>query len=126
MVGRKTTKRCSQCKRRLPATEEFFNKSKTHSLGLYTWCRACTSDKHQYHKYGLLPGQRHVLYVAQDGLCNVCKEPVLYSKINTDHNHETGEVRGLLCIFCNTLVGYLEKHPDRIKLAEQYIKRHEE
>lgn len=31
-----------------------------------------------------------------------------------DHNHTTGEVRGLLCNRCNTLVGYLEKSSSEI------------
>lgn len=118
-------KTCSLCDRQLPATEEFFNKSGSGSHGLYGWCRLCNSDRHQFNKYGLLPGQRQTMYATQDGCCGICKEPVPYSKINTDHDHETGKVRALLCIFCNTLVGYLEKQPDRIELAKQYIKGHE-
>lgn len=29
-----------------------------------------------------------------------------------DHDHDTGAVRGLLCMPCNSLLGHLESHPD--------------
>ncbi len=32
-------------------------------------------------------------------------------KMSVDHNHETGEIRGLLCRRCNTAIGYLNDDP---------------
>ena len=82
-------------------------------------------ERHQLQKYGLTKVQRETMYAAQNGECAICGEHKSFSKICTDHNHTTEEVRGLLCIFCNTLVGYLEKRPENIERALEYIKRWE-
>lgn len=38
-----------------------------------------------------------------------------------DHDHKTGEVRGLLCQPCNTAIGMLEDCPDRLRGALRYL-----
>ena len=42
-------------------------------------------------------------------------------QLDVDHNHETGQVRGLICRSCNTLVGYTES--GALYLALDYLKR---
>jgi len=68
--------------------------------------------------YGLTEEQRLKMYVDQDGCCAFCKKPIPYSKTDTDHNHETGKVRGLLCRGCNTRLGYVENKRFLIKALE--------
>ncbi len=41
-----------------------------------------------------------------------------------DHNHKTGEMRGLLCNFCNTQLGALENAEWRAK-AEEYLDQYQ-
>lgn len=63
---------------------------------------------------------------AQGGLCYFCGE-VSYQKGNPmrlcmDHNHETGEPRGLLCQRCNQFLWFYED-PVRAFSVEQYLGR---
>ena len=56
----------------------------------------------------------------QDGKCAICgtsfDKP---SDVCIDHNHKTGEIRGLLCNKCNFAIGLLNDDPElTIKLTE--------
>ena len=61
-------------------------------------------------KYGLSVEEYDQLFQQQKGCCAICGRSQLELKRNlhVDHNHRTGEVRGLLCFRCNAGVGYLD------------------
>lgn len=46
------------------------------------------------------------MYERQDGRCAVCKKS--FPRLDVDHDHATGLVRGLLCRRCNLAVGFIE------------------
>jgi hypothetical protein len=54
------------------------------------------------------------LYDIQKGICPICEKPLAPKEATLsnciDHNHKTGDVRGILHKGCNVLVGYAE-HP---------------
>jgi hypothetical protein len=60
------------------------------------------------------------LHESQDSKCKLCDTQVTMFDGHRggfiDHNHESGEVRGILCNRCNTVVGGLETHPNLNKL----------
>lgn len=57
------------------------------------------------------------LLAAQNGRCAICGCEVDISG-HTDHDHETGRIRGILCLNCNLSLGHYErwavKHEARI------------
>lgn len=58
--------------------------------------------------YGITVEQYDEMLDAQGGTCARCDESQDSMRLAVDHDHETGEVRGLLCGPCNTYLGRLE------------------
>jgi Recombination endonuclease VII len=58
---------------------------------------------------------------SQNGVCAICGGGAgrKNSRFAVDHDHETGRVRGLLCLYCNTRLGWLETYS---KAIENYLK----
>jgi len=72
-------------------------------------------------EYGLTPRQYDLLVWGQGGACAICREKS--DRLHVDHNHITGEVRGLLCMPCNQALGLLraDKGSARLQSAYAYI-----
>lgn len=67
---------------------------------------------HLKKKFGLSLQQWELIFEAQGRCCAACGNdaPGAYGKKNnwtTDHDHTTGEVRGIICIPCNLALGWL-------------------
>jgi len=62
-------------------------------------------------QYGITFDEYNALRAAQAYRCAICgrEEANDRSQLAVDHDHETGIVRGLLCIRCNTHLGWYEK-----------------
>ena len=61
-------------------------------------------------QFKLTPELWTLLDAYQKGLCFFCgKRQASGKRLATDHNHATGEVRGLLCAWCNRLLGKVER-----------------
>lgn len=60
-----------------------------------------------------------VLFKAQDGKCAICDK---VKRLAVDHNHITGEVRGLLCNKCNRGLGLFDESPQCFKRSLVYLK----
>lgn len=73
-------------------------------------------------KYGLTLAQYEGLIEEQDGACLICAfKPELPDDLNIDHNHDTGEVRGLLCRACNHGLGVFQDSPALLDAAAAYL-----
>lgn len=70
--------------------------------------------------YGLSPDDYERLYTFQKGNCAVCLNPL--KQPNIDHNHTTGETRGLLCWICNNALGKFRDDPSLMERAANYIR----
>ena len=89
--------------------------------------RLTSGQKRAYHlknAYGITPEKYDEMLAAQGGVCAICKsEDTKHKsdKFNIDHNHTTGEVRGLLCGSCNTALGLFGDSVDTLMSAAAYL-----
>lgn len=75
----------------------------------------------------ILPEDLSKLIQAHSGICCICN--VSESEAGTfclDHNHETGEVRDLICRKCNHLLGCSGDSPIVLQAAIEYLEVHSE
>lgn len=63
------------------------------------------------------------LLVQQAGRCAICGRRAVTKRLCFDHNHATGEVRGLLCKKCNYYMGWFEVG-DRLFNLISYLKHY--
>jgi hypothetical protein len=78
-------------------------------------------DRALQRKYGITLEQYNQLLADQGGVCAICRkeEQIFYIKrLGVDHNHETKQIRGLLCNNCNRALGLLK---DDIKNVERLL-----
>ncbi len=57
---------------------------------------------------------------AQDGDCAICGD-TLNVGLEIDHDHDTDEVRGLLCGSCNKLIGLAREQQWILEAAQAYL-----
>jgi ferric-dicitrate binding protein FerR (iron transport regulator) len=65
----------------------------------------------------------HRLLREQDGKCAICRVSESRRKLDLDHDHATGMVRGLLCNSCNLGLGKFGDDPVRLEAAAEYLRR---
>ena len=76
-------------------------------------------------KYGLSPEEYDAMLKAQDNKCAICKKQFKDTKhIHIDHDHTTGKVRGILCSYCNTMLGMAHDNLEILQEGINYLKRH--
>jgi len=135
-------KPCTRC-HQVKSVSEFSIKQRNYrGLPTYTsWCKSCLAENKRnryslayaqtdYRKriYGIDDNIYQAMFFRQGGVCAVCGQPqnAKYTKeLCIDHNHETGQVRELLCHTCNILLGYVEKDRSRVKRLIKYLKKHD-
>lgn len=131
------TKVCARCKRDLPLAK--FSRQRGGRFGRLSACSECkraegvavketgrwqswTPEGQRKYKlqkiYGISPGEYDSLLSKQKGGCALCgvtapgsKQSVKYLMV--DHDHKTGQIRGLLCAPCNMWLGNYQQLLER-------------
>ena len=135
---------CNTCKNTLPINS--FRKGRTRRDGTNYYrydCLECERNKaREYEKtyraerdnralhlkrfYNITPQEWDFIFEQQGKKCAICRvDKKIGTGWVTDHNHETGKVRGILCTLCNTFLGQAKDSVAVLISAMGYLKEHE-
>jgi len=73
-------------------------------------------------KYGITKEEYDALLADQSGVCYICGGKSGKKRLAVDHDHKTGEVRGLLCKRCNRMLGYYRDESNTFARAALYLR----
>jgi hypothetical protein len=85
-----------------------------------------SGDVARFARYGLSIERYSSMLSEQDGVCAICRqEPEVrknrHGKLDVDHCHSSGQIRGLLCNRCNMAIGLLRDDPLLAASASAYL-----
>jgi hypothetical protein len=81
-------------------------------------------NKRLLDKFGITSEEYDYLLAAQSGVCAICKNPPKKGKYAVDHDHKTGILRGILCMWCNhKLLGGAREKIELLKAAIIYLEQ---
>jgi hypothetical protein len=109
--------RQTHCKRGHEYTEE-----NTIYYEKFRHCRSCSRIRQLERNYGVTEQHVEEMLSNQESSCAICKVP-FEGTPRVDHDHETGDVRGLLCHSCNTLLGHAKDSVETLKSAIEYLEK---
>lgn len=135
-------KRCPTCKL-VKSLEEFYT-SKNSNGGYASHCKECSrylnkkitpNQRKKYYtrskervrnynlikRYGITLEEYNIILKKQNNVCAVCGGKDKKKSLAVDHNHKTGEVRGLLCGRCNPALGFIQESPKLVKQLLKYL-----
>ncbi len=76
-------------------------------------------DNHLRRNYDISLSEYQAMQISQNGRCAICRRE--YDKLVPDHNHDTGNVRGLLCNACNMGLGMFGDSIEMLAEAIVYL-----
>lgn len=90
------------------------------------YCQPCqrfyNSERRIKIQFGMSWDDYELLLACQDHRCAICRGKPRKYLFAVDHDHKTGEVRGLLCSRCNhRLLGSANDDPARLRAAADYL-----
>lgn len=94
------------------------------------WAKANPEDRdvRRARQYGITLEKYKAMFARQKGRCWICEKPFPSNRGRSgptiDHCHQTGRVRRLLCLRCNTAIGMLREDPRIIESALRYVRQH--
>ncbi|QOC59453.1 endonuclease VII [Microbacterium phage AnnaLie] len=109
-AGRGYTSGCPDCK----ALRKIANDKHRALPGV-----AETARRKRWIAQGMDPDDAQAAWDTQ--VCAVCG--ATHKRFHVDHDHATGQVRGLLCGPCNQTLGLMQDDPARLRAAAAYLER---
>lgn len=113
---------CTKCKKEKPGNAQYFPLHNKKKNGLDSWCRDCRASYRNEINRGKFRNA-----ISDEGLkelkssikqCVICGSE---EKLVVDHDHKTGQIRGLLCNHCNRGLGHFRDDPMLLEFAAHYL-----
>lgn len=128
------TKTCLKCGEEKP-TDDFYLHRRSCKKCMRAYYQAFAAARPHYHRnrnlltrYGISVDEYQTLLANQNFACPICEveisETLGYKEkrpVVVDHNHETGEVRGILCSGCNLVLGHARENTTILYKAIVYL-----
>lgn len=122
-IETKDTKQCYLC-REIKPLFEFAICSNGRKFS-NSYCLECEKEKNILRRSNITLKEYDKLLEKQNGKCAICgtETPGGPGRFHIDHDHPTGEIRGLLCNNCNRALGLFKDNPEILMVAAQYLMR---
>ena len=78
-------------------------------------------DAYLRRTFGFSHAEYENLLALQGGGCRICGKRPGKIALHVDHDHETGEIRGLLCVGCNNALGQFGDDVGLLMRAGEYV-----
>ena len=138
---------CKICNQSKPLTEFYQTVRNGSPYGYHGKCKSCyvkrqqenydpikKRDENLKRVYGIGIEEYNTLLEKQNNRCAICESTdpkgrksgrgggvdVFY----VDHDHKTGNVRGLLCNICNRTMGYVGENSNVLEEMIKYLQKH--
>lgn len=112
------TRTCRECRQTLSV--DLFSLTRKWRRNVCTPCRSKQHYSRRIKKsYKIDIEQKNEMQRMQGGVCGICLHPA--TTLCVDHDHDTGEVRGLLCGSCNRGLGLLGDNVHSLTRAIEYL-----
>lgn len=139
---------CNICNQSKPLAEFYQTVRNGSPYGYHGKCKSCYVKKQQENYdpikkrdenlkrvYGIGIEEYNTLLEKQNNRCAICESTdpkgrksgrgggvdVFY----VDHDHKTGNVRGLLCNICNRTMGYVGENSNTLEEMIKYLQKHQ-
>lgn len=124
-VSKEGHKFCTKCKTEKPISA--YSKNSSRKAGHEPVCKECkkpwnatSNRKTNLKKFGLTLEEYEAIHRSQNDVCAICEREETNKRLAVDHCHTKGNVRGLLCMGCNTAIGKLNT-PELLNKAIKYL-----
>ncbi len=137
-------KECSYCKIIKPI-DMFSSRAGSQKHLFKSWCKDCSyienttwrqenkekvleyrakdiwNLKKRCSRYNITEKQFLDALSTQNSCCKICDSTISIDNSAIDHNHSTGEIRGILCKTCNRALGMFKDSPKILEKALDYL-----
>lgn len=115
-------KQCTRCQETKPLNLDFFPPHKNVKSGFDSWCRKCRNAYRSNINRGkfknVISSEDLISLKSSTKECTICGEE---KPLVIDHDHATGQIRGMLCNNCNIGLGHFYDDPKLLEFAQQYL-----